>query len=320
MLYKGDKPDRIILPHKLDKYIISRQIDVTEGELQDRSKGDILTKGFVLLQTSWFILQLAARAINKLPISELEIATLAFAVFNFVTYGLWWYKPQDVEFPLPVRKTPSGPNRGSIDKTYVIAGTSGSIADETGMAHLIPHPIENQTPGELLRSAFRPPEKSFYYEIQGDGWWMALIKLAFAPLFGGVAAVGDKRVPTFYNAMDIYDDVDMTVGHMSFGLAALFGAIHCIAWSFHFSSSTEQTLWHVASVVITVAPLLLIFLGWFGWSDTKEIPLIRPMMVVLTVLYTIARVILLVLPLMLLRSLASGIYDTVHWTTFIPHI
>jgi hypothetical protein len=35
--------------------------------------------------------------------TELEILTLAFAVLNFATYGLWWNKPLDVQVPFLVR-------------------------------------------------------------------------------------------------------------------------------------------------------------------------------------------------------------------------
>ena len=37
-------------------------------------------------------------------------------------------------------------------------------------------------------------------------------------------------------------------------------------------------------------------------------------------LYIIARVVTLVLALTSLRDLPPGAFDTVHWTTFIPHV
>ena len=38
------------------------------------------------------------------------------------------------------------------------------------------------------------------------------------------------------------------------------------------------------------------------------------------ILYIIARVVTLVLALTSLRDLPPGAFDTVHWTTFIPHV
>jgi hypothetical protein len=39
-----------------------------------------------------------------------------------------------------------------------------------------------------------------------------------------------------------------------------------------------------------------------------------------TMIYVLSRVALLVIALMSLRSLPPGAYETVHWTTFIPHV
>ncbi|TFK70479.1 hypothetical protein BDN72DRAFT_722282, partial [Pluteus cervinus] len=64
-----------------------------KNQVQDRSKGDFLSKGLVTLQTSWFTLECIARFQRHLPITELEVVTLAFAVLNIITYGFWWDKP-----------------------------------------------------------------------------------------------------------------------------------------------------------------------------------------------------------------------------------
>jgi hypothetical protein len=36
---------------------------------------------------------------------------------------------------------------------------------------------------------------------------------------------------------------------------AVFGGIHCIAWSFDFPSHNEQLLWRISSITITGIPL-----------------------------------------------------------------
>ena len=38
------------------------------------------------------------------------------------------------------------------------------------------------------------------------------------------------------------------------------------------------------------------------------------------ILYILARVVTLVLAFTSLRDLQPGVYETVHWTTFIPHV
>jgi hypothetical protein len=75
---------------------------ISQYEIQDRSKGDFLSKAFAVLQISWFITQFIARAVYGLTITELELATLAFAVLSAILYFLWWNKPQYVARPVPV--------------------------------------------------------------------------------------------------------------------------------------------------------------------------------------------------------------------------
>jgi len=74
---------------ELDKAGEVKWPTITENEIQDRSKADIFSKGIVLLQTTWFILQCVSRFDNKLAVTKLEVVTLSFAVLNGITYWLW---------------------------------------------------------------------------------------------------------------------------------------------------------------------------------------------------------------------------------------
>ncbi|KAF7370009.1 hypothetical protein MSAN_00630900 [Mycena sanguinolenta] len=76
--------------------------NVNEEEIMDKSKGDALSKGIALLQGLWFIVQCAARAHQRLAITQLEVATLAFTVVNIFTWLLWWNKPLDVHRPIVI--------------------------------------------------------------------------------------------------------------------------------------------------------------------------------------------------------------------------
>ena len=62
----------------------------TKEEIEDKGKSDWLAKSLVLLQTSWFVMQCIARAIEHLPITHLEIVTLAYAAMNFVILGTFY--------------------------------------------------------------------------------------------------------------------------------------------------------------------------------------------------------------------------------------
>ena len=86
---------------------------ITAEEIKDKSKGDVLSKGLVVMQTSWFVIQCIARCINGLPLTELELVTLAFAALNCITYAFWWHKPLDIQRPIIVATTVRKPRLSS---------------------------------------------------------------------------------------------------------------------------------------------------------------------------------------------------------------
>ena len=107
------------------------------------------------------------------------------------------------------------------------------------------------------------------------------------------------------------------------GVGVCFGAIHCIAWGFSFPIYAELLMWRVSCVAIT-AVSIYITLGIrladlldnmdFGKTVLCFVPFSAG------ILYILARAITLVLAFTSLRGLPPGAYETVHWTTFIPHV
>ena len=96
---------RVLDESTLEELYVKEEIvwpSITEPEIQDRSKADLFSKGIVLLQTAWFIIECLSRFATKLAVTELEVVTLAFAALNGITYWLWWHKPSDVRCPVPV--------------------------------------------------------------------------------------------------------------------------------------------------------------------------------------------------------------------------
>ncbi|KAG1720385.1 hypothetical protein EDB19DRAFT_1836021 [Suillus lakei] len=104
MLYVDGKPRGTLSPDELLRYIREGSVDmprpiIQKADIDDRSKGDILSKGVAILQLVWFVIQLAARRAQNLPITLLEIDTLAITALTFVAYSLWWMKPKNVGLP-----------------------------------------------------------------------------------------------------------------------------------------------------------------------------------------------------------------------------
>lgn len=76
--------------------LIPRLPHLTEDEVSDRNKGDLLVKILALLQVSWMLIQILARAKKHISSTPLEIMSLSFAACAFVTYILQLNHPQDV--------------------------------------------------------------------------------------------------------------------------------------------------------------------------------------------------------------------------------
>lgn len=74
--------------------------NVSEDDLGDKSKGDVVVKLTALVQVTWIIIQLVGRAAAGSPSAPLEIMTLAFASLALFIYLLLLNRPQGVGTPI----------------------------------------------------------------------------------------------------------------------------------------------------------------------------------------------------------------------------
>ncbi|KAF2225343.1 hypothetical protein BDZ85DRAFT_233944 [Elsinoe ampelina] len=77
--------------------------DIEAAEIEDKSKADALAKTLVLLQTGWFMVQCIARSAVGLPVTLLEVNTVAHIVCAGLIFALWWYKLRNVQEPTLLR-------------------------------------------------------------------------------------------------------------------------------------------------------------------------------------------------------------------------
>ncbi|KAJ7059214.1 hypothetical protein C8F01DRAFT_1026520 [Mycena amicta] len=253
----------------------------TEAAIKDKSKGDAFSKGIAFFQGLWFVMQCIARTAQHLPLTELEVATLAFAVVNIFTWLLWWGKPLDVRDPLVIEVSP-------------------------------------QYNGPLQRLHRRPL-----------AWWIRL-----ASLLGLTYGIDDYNpsanhsVPTFWFLSEEDNDaLDVVKGTWFFTLigeflvAAIFGAIHCIAWHAVFPSIAELWLWRASAVLIAGITLSLGAIIWLDESyDFVPAETYVALFSFSILAYIPARLILLVLPFTALRALPLGTFVDVDWSVYIPHL
>jgi len=329
-LYDADKSFLHVLDeHTFEELDQTGEIEwptITENEIQDRSKADIFSKGIVLLQTTWFIVQCISRFATKLAVTELEVVTLAFAVLNGITYWLWWDKPSDVRCAVPVYlKSAEESSNPKVSEARRQRDTSIS---------------ESTNPTRHGESFLASLKCSFRRKRDKHGLFLAMlytllwvpIKAAFSPLrelfSQEIPGGGVTRFPKFYSPFKMGDLGFPLSTWTMIGVTSLFGAIHFIPWPSTFLTTSEKWLWRVSVIMITGGPLLTMFPIIIGAMDCVSNPILknildfsaRFMVYTLAPVYIFSRIILLILPLVLLRSLHPTALLELKWSEFFPHL
>ncbi|KLU90787.1 hypothetical protein MAPG_10638 [Magnaporthiopsis poae ATCC 64411] len=73
--------------------------DISKASIIDKSKSNHLAKALVVVQATWFCLQVVTRMGFGLGVSLLELNTFAHAVCALLIYLIWWDKPLDIDEP-----------------------------------------------------------------------------------------------------------------------------------------------------------------------------------------------------------------------------
>ncbi|KAF5318142.1 hypothetical protein D9619_012228 [Psilocybe cf. subviscida] len=301
----------------------------TAEEIQDRSKGDSLSKALIVGQTAWFVAQCLFRWIAGLAITEMELLTLAFAALNGIIYFLWWNKPLDVRYAVQVfrQAEDNGPDVDELPNSFALfsalsraSASRARIDDLQGIRRM----VVNSHIGRLL-SVMKP------HFNQGDVEHMD----------------GKLRISFLHCNCDPQETFAATAVASAIGI--FFGAVHCIAWNFHFISHPEHTLCRICSTIMTTIPTLLLIksvMGYFyikrffgddntnthnrrtaisriGCTSPEVVGQISRFSIWATILvvpvYIAARVGLLVQALFTLRDLQPAERAQVQWANFVPH-
>ncbi len=283
--------------------LLKKLAAISPETIEDKSKGDALSKTFSVLQISWFVVQCVARANQHLPITLLEMTTLAYAGLSMIMYSLWWHKPLNVKYHISL----DGPYSRSMPETH--------------------HPEASASPVNPLR-----------HRWVSTLHWIKLTILGESAQ-GSYEDIGEGAFP--FNSGGTERDMTSRIVTMP-GVGFLFGAFHCVAWSFYFPSHTEMMLWRLSSMAIIIGlcmaghlfgvSLIIFFIDREGMSklrrsvkDREIWALTLFILSAFTVFfgmfaYIVARIMLITLAFLQLRSLPPSAFCTVQWTTYIPHI
>ncbi|KAF5309881.1 hypothetical protein D9619_010565 [Psilocybe cf. subviscida] len=330
ILYENGYPKEVLDYERLVQLLQDKAIDaptVTERNLQDRSKGDTISKGIVVLQTTWFIFQYIAPTTRRLPVSELEVLTLAFAVMNTAIYAAWWDKPQGVDTAICV------PLRRAAEEQHEPANLSHAT-EITNLPQPECHNSDDNAP------LIQPQEQKSNEGIgQKHSWirrklredWEQFNSLVFflirLPYRIGVNTLrslnkvsgGGHNIDREGLRMPIFYERNLggtAVVQASCTIGAIFGAIHLLVWASHFPSPRDLTLWRISAIIMTVQPILLL-----AYSAKYDIltAISFCLFVLLIPAYIAARFVVMVIALKAIRDPPHDVLLDVSWTSCIPH-
>ncbi|KAJ7892318.1 hypothetical protein B0H14DRAFT_2335426 [Mycena olivaceomarginata] len=282
--------------YDLNKTIPSGKLS---ADIQDKSKGDGLSKLLAVVQLLWFSIQLLGRLVLHFSITELEVMTIALVALNITLlliikiYFFWWSKPLLAE-----------------DQIILYTTKPRSV---------------NDTPNNS-------PNQADLADRFADAIW----HMFWLMLYGGMRndTVDNlfsrrSRVHILWSGQisEGYDMSSLVKSSIAFALAAIFGAIHCAAWSLYFDTAAEKWLWRCSAIFITALPagMLLLNIVVNIMSDIDSVAHFldscgRAILYISPIPYCIARIILLALPFVQLRSLPENALRVVSWDSYIPHI
>ena len=108
--------------------------DISEEQIQDKSKADSITKTLVCAQASWFCVQCILRLAQSLPISLLELNTFGHSLCTLLIYLLWWHKPLNVNQPTLIQDEKMRPLFAYMWMTSRVSGDEYNTLDIAGGA------------------------------------------------------------------------------------------------------------------------------------------------------------------------------------------
>ena len=82
---------------KLAKCGMLPTVGYLNTQIKALRKSDQRVKTIACIQLLWLVVQTIARKVDGLPVTLLELNTLAQIWITLLIYGLWWYKPQGIE-------------------------------------------------------------------------------------------------------------------------------------------------------------------------------------------------------------------------------
>ncbi|KAH6708721.1 hypothetical protein BKA61DRAFT_557532 [Leptodontidium sp. MPI-SDFR-AT-0119] len=260
--------------HPLQGLVLDKQ------DIEDKSKADWLLKSLAVLQITWLILTVLVRGVTGLPVTQLEIATLAFSIFAIATYAANWWKPKDVSQPTRLQALSSGSAKpNAFDRTQEFMLRLRAPAKAADMA-------------QRIRDTGRVQNDVVW--IEGNMPFIFSIMAVSALVFGGLHCLAWNFEFPSRAELILWRTASLTSAILPVISLASSLALNYVATTY-----TDRVL--ISSLMRKLKPL-------------------DPFPADSGIVYTASRLIILVLLFTCLRAVPERVYENTPWTRFLPNI
>jgi hypothetical protein len=257
----------------------------TVEEIKDKSKDDALVRTIFYLQTCWFVIQCLARAIASIPLTKLEILTLAYISMASWIYWIHWDKPRAITRPIRI-------------------------------PHTLLLPWQKYVNGDGRRLPDGPLKKTVNLFFDGYDEYVELSHLKNVPiLYSGGAKDHDEDSKSA--------GISLILGLAFAAIHCIAWSFYSpslaerVLWR-------AASLVVVGFIIVFFAGMFVVFCT-DPWTEneegrTEDTFVLRVLLLFAAVVYVIARIAAFILALMALRSLPPEDLRTASWTSYVPHI
>ena len=282
--------------------------DIPLDFILDKSKADNITKTLVIIQATWLLIQCISRLAAHLPLTLLEINTVAHVICVFGIYCLWWKKPWDIREPTVLSGDWVRPVR-----TYMYAHSTILPSWRTYWKYMT-YPSNSIPMTAELRELMSTVDGSVF--DRADTLLNLRIMNWPAERLGSVKTKSRK------------------LDQFIFGIAPfLYGGLHAAAFNAYFPSYVERIMWRVSTLYIASGIFAFLALPSLSLDDpdnnrASEDKSLPPALVVCFVLlyigcillYIVARIFIVAECFVWLRDVPAEMYQTPTWSQFLPHL
>ena len=283
------------------------------------------------MQSVWLVVQCISRVSAGLPITQLELATMALVFCALLMYTLWWDKPFGVERRVTIHANYGHSISATIEAIKQFSFEDPAVITLMKDGPAIANPNKEYLTVYFQRLLMSSVDIGFFEDdiltIKELGYLTVGILISAEKddlwLFG--KTIRDVLKNLFGVSCTITIPRDFTIFLTFYLTATMFSAFHIGAWNWEFPTPTIRTVWRYFALAATGAgPLVTLltlgmlmlqnvlseFVGWCALVSLSS----------LGVTYVVARLGLIALIFYCFCSMPAGVYETMRWTDFLPHV